>query len=100
MVDLKREIYEILTEFVEVQESDDEDEPKDEEKNIDKIIKKASERESTELTDQLWEVLKRCSSYEMLKEAFAYIFTSAAKINVVVSFILFLFSSVESVNVI
>lgn len=78
--------------------------------SIDKIVENASTRESGELTDQLWDVLRGinhtiksnvkqklfsfsksliviipgCSSYNMLKEAIEHIFTSAAKINVVV----------------
>lgn len=53
-------------------------------RNINEIIDDANDRESSELTDQLWTVLRGCSSYQMLKETIEYIFNSVAKINVVV----------------
>lgn len=53
--------------------------------NIENIIEKAKTRESIELTDQLWDALKGCSSFADLKLAFEYIFHCAVKYNIVVS---------------
>lgn len=95
-MEIKKDIITLLTEPATFHNivSDDDDGNKNTFKNIQEIVDEAIIRESSELTDQLWEVLKGCSSYEMLKEAIEYVFTSAAKINVVVGILIdFIFHS-------
>ncbi|XP_031631660.1 protein zwilch [Contarinia nasturtii] len=84
IAEIKQEIYDMLTQPISIGLTD-EDDVNNHKPNtsIDKIVENASVRESGELTDALWDVLRGCSSYNALKEAIEYIFTSAAKINVV-----------------
>ncbi|XP_055324770.1 protein zwilch [Sitodiplosis mosellana] len=84
IAEIKQEIYDMLTQPIPIGVTDEEDVNEHKPNtSIDKIVENASTRESGELTDQLWDVLRGCSSYSMLKEAIEHIFTSAAKINVV-----------------
>lgn len=86
LVEIKKEIIALLTEPATLNDivNGDDDKKSVAFRNVNEIIDDANNRESSELTDQLWTVLRGCSSYEMLKEAIEYIFNSAAKINVVV----------------
>lgn len=85
-MEIKKEIIALLTEPATLNDivNGDDDKKSVAFRNINEIIDDANNRESSELTDQLWTVLRGCSSYAMLKEAIEYIFNSAAKINVVV----------------
>lgn len=106
IAEIKQEIYEMLTQPIPigVNDEDDENSPKLN-TNIEKTVENAGMRMSDELTDQLWDVLKGkyqrwnnnnnyftsrstfvsgCPSYEILKEVIEYVFTTSAKINVVV----------------
>lgn len=90
LAEIKKEIIALLTEPATLNDIVDGDDDKKSVtfRNINEIIDDANNRDSSELTDQLWTVLRGCSSYEMLKEAIEYIFNSVAKINVVVGIVL------------
>ncbi|KAI9584467.1 protein zwilch [Glossina fuscipes] len=51
--------------------------------DIEDVIQSAKLRRLNDLTDNLWEILKRCSSYKDLKLAFNVLFQSAARSNIV-----------------
>uniref|UniRef100_A0A1A9ZHJ3 Multifunctional fusion protein n=1 Tax=Glossina pallidipes TaxID=7398 RepID=A0A1A9ZHJ3_GLOPL len=51
--------------------------------DIEDVIQNAKLRRFNDLTDNLWEILKRCSSYKYLKLAFNVLFQSAARSNIV-----------------
>lgn len=60
MTEIKEEILKLLTEPAAIHKpiADEDDQKKIDFKNIDKIIDDADARQSSELTDQLWTVLK------------------------------------------
>lgn len=59
IADIKRDIYDILTQPIAIGISDDEDANNAKPNmNIDQIVENACNRVSVELTDQLWDLLK------------------------------------------
>lgn len=82
LMEVKQQIFKCFTDIPQEYIQNDED---DVNTDVETIIEKAKFRESDELTDQLWEVLKGCSSYTDLKLAFEYVFSCALKYNIVVS---------------
>lgn len=82
LIEVKQRIFKCFTDMPQEYVQNDED---DVNTDIETIIEKAKFRDSDELTDQLWEVLKACSSYADLKLAFEYVFNCAVKYNIVVS---------------
>ncbi|XP_017485994.1 PREDICTED: protein zwilch isoform X2 [Rhagoletis zephyria] len=51
--------------------------------DIEAVVQRVKIRRLTDLTDKLWEILKRCSSYKDLKMAFTMLFKCAAHCNIV-----------------
>ncbi|XP_053950882.1 protein zwilch [Anastrepha ludens] len=51
--------------------------------DIEAVVQRVKFRRLTDLTDKLWEILKRCSSYKDLKMAFTILFKCAAHCNIV-----------------
>lgn len=51
--------------------------------DIESVVQRIKIRRLTDLTDKLWEILKRCSSYKDLKMAFTLLFKCAAHCNIV-----------------
>ncbi|XP_067627644.1 protein zwilch isoform X2 [Eurosta solidaginis] len=51
--------------------------------DIESVVQRVKVRRLTDLTDKLWEILKRCSSYKDLKMAFTMLFKCAAHCNIV-----------------
>lgn len=84
--EIKEEVLEIMGGHSDYQFFDPESEAADNKAaNIEHVVRKVCDRECALMTDQLWEVLKRCSSYDMLVDAFQCIFKLAVGINIVVS---------------
>lgn len=84
--ELKEEILEIMGGYSDYQYFDTEnDDTNNKGTSIELNVLKICDRECTIMTDQLWNVLKRCSSYDMLVDAFHCIFKLAVGINIVVS---------------
>lgn len=81
LIEIKNEIYKCFTDMVGECVQSNEEESTD----IESVIEKAKVRESVELTDQLWDALKGCSSFRDLKATFEYVFTCAVKYNIVAS---------------
>ncbi|XP_050332421.1 protein zwilch [Bactrocera neohumeralis] len=51
--------------------------------DIESVVQRIKFRQLTDLTDKLWEILRRCSSYKDLKMAFTILFKCAAHCNIV-----------------
>ncbi|XP_030564056.1 protein zwilch [Drosophila novamexicana] len=51
--------------------------------DIEEVVQRAKQRKLTDLTDQLWELLKCCSSFKDLKIAFNMLFQCAVRCNIV-----------------
>lgn len=84
--EIREEILEIMGSHTDYQFFDTENETVDNKAvTIEQIVRKICDRDCSLMTDQLWEVLKRCSSYDMLVDAFHCIFKLAVGINIVVS---------------
>lgn len=65
ITEIKQEIRDMLTQPISISIAEDEDDMNSNKRitNIDKIVENASRRESGELTDQLWDLLKGNSKF-------------------------------------
>lgn len=85
--ELKEEIVEIMSGYSDIQYFDAEsDGANNKATNIEQNVRRICDRDCTIMSDQLWQVLKRCSSFDMLVDAFQCIFKLAVGINIVVGF--------------
>ncbi|XP_073820080.1 zwilch kinetochore protein [Musca autumnalis] len=77
MGELRENINKVMTEISEI------DSNSGAERDIEDVIQSAKTRRLSDLTDKLWDILKRCSSYKDLKMAFNILFQCAARCNIV-----------------